>query len=540
MRIFLSCLGLLLAAGCIAGIVAIAITLDHTMNVPIVVPDAAPACPDCPVTPTPEPKPEPKPDKRKPWGPHGNRPVGTVSVEQMSMPYAPQAGGLTHDGPTHNGQEVQIDLPADLLKRNIASKGLGCCVFRSANYIGLYHNIPELIDLPEKMKAAGVPGGGWPEKYDEIMKRFAPDYRYLQVTNGDWEIVKKALKMGRCVEITFQPAHMVNIVKLENGVGCFRDNNLTGPSELIWGSEEAIKQKSGGKSFWAVIPLHGRPPAPPRSGKQSMGGTVRRVHSSLVAERLPGRYSWDEVVDDEQWLLYHDGRQVGAFVPEWDCYRERLGPGQWGKTWRRPPVPIPEEAMAKLEAMPAGVQMQNLGQRECYSLCGQEITRAQAEAALEDDSAKLSFTAIGSKAETARVRADLDRPEMAAFKSHVIFQEYEPTNWAVSPERFGFDVSGHPTVYLEDAQGNVLWHTNQYDGMPTMEGLRKKDPNYKPANDPGMPNSPVPLDTDWGPLTLLACLGGVGMFLTSLLGGALAIVHHLIESLTTAPAAAEE
>lgn len=526
MKTALSCLGLLFAlflfgscgVGCallvcfafsaIGADAAIQPRIAPAVQPAIPIPDVQPVCPgpDCP-----------EPDhKRRPWGPRTELAVGQASFGR---------GALVHDGPTHGGQDVQVDLPADILKRNIASKGLGCCVFRSTHYQGLNQNVPEVIDLPEKMVEAGIEGGGWPAKFDKVMQRFAPNVKYIQVEGGDWSIVKLALKTGRMPNITYNPGHMVNLVKLENGVGTFRDNNKTGPAELEWGTEEAVKQKAGGAKFWAVILLNGRHPAPPRSS----ASRTDRLRCSLEAPRAPGCYEWRMWPDErDQFALWRDGRQAGVYTSAEDYYREFEAPDHWSKRYRRPPVPLPPAAIERLEAMPAGVYAEAINTAPRYTYCGREISREQAAVALEDDSAKLSLSVIGEPAETARVKADLDAPEFAALKSHVVFQAYARDNWAVSPQRYGFDTTGHPTVYLETPAGEVLWHTNTYEGRATLETLRKKDPQYQPSNDPGI-RPPNALSGD-APLfvavavLLLVCFGI--WLLMSLVGASLGLAAH--------------
>src|SRR5262249_21927697 len=50
---------------------------------------------------------------------------------------------------TPDGQEIQIDLPPTLQQKNIASRGLGCCVFRSIDHAARWQDIPALQHMPE-------------------------------------------------------------------------------------------------------------------------------------------------------------------------------------------------------------------------------------------------------------------------------------------------------------------------------------------------------------------------------------------------------
>lgn len=458
-------------------------------------PVVQPTPPSVVPTPQPEPKqpscPGPNCPPRRPWGPRCVSPVGGERV----------FGQLTRGGSVHQGIEVQVDLPADQLKRNIASKGLGCCVFRSGEFQARNQNVLELYDLPEKMVKDGIAGGGWPEKWDEIARRYAPNLRYLQVQNGDWELVKLATKTGRMPMITRGQAHMVNIVHLANGYGCLRDNNFVGPNELFWGTEEEIKRECGGTRFWAVIFLNPRPPAPPRNRSLRSDTESDVVTRRLTAPRLPGRYEWRGWPDAvDQWALWRDGKQEGVYTADGDYYREHLGPGRWGQTFRRPPVELPLDAFRQLAAMPPGVVRGQIEDVERYVLCGQEVSREDAYAALVDDSTMPSLTIIGTKEQRAQAEADLQRPEFAQLRSHVLLQCYDPDNWAVSQERYGFE-PGAPAIYFQAADGTVLWHEVSYRPGQTWEAVRKKDPGYTPSSDPG-PHAPmlpgggdVPADT---------------------------------------------
>src|SRR5579871_1529598 len=154
-----------------------------------------PAPPPAPSPPaTPRPKPEPKKPK-KPWGP-GPCPA-ECGQEAGGQPV--EGGRVSPDGAV----ELVCDLPASQRKKNIASKGLGCCVFRSIDYAAHWQQVPELYDLPEKMRDAGIAGGGYPEKVTRILQQLAPDVSYLQDTSGDPDILEAILKSGRLPCVTY-------------------------------------------------------------------------------------------------------------------------------------------------------------------------------------------------------------------------------------------------------------------------------------------------------------------------------------------------
>src|SRR5262249_16649813 len=82
-----------------------------------------------------------------------------------------EGGGLSPDGKF----EVQVDLPADQRQKNIASKGLGCCVFRSLDHASRWQNVAALVSFPEWMVQHGIEGGGFPSKVDKLIPQIAKD-----------------------------------------------------------------------------------------------------------------------------------------------------------------------------------------------------------------------------------------------------------------------------------------------------------------------------------------------------------------------------
>jgi hypothetical protein len=446
-----------------------------------------------PVAPAPEPKPipAPKPKPRKPWGPNCSAAVSR--------------GSAVRDGSVHNGEQVQADLPADQLVRNTGgSDGAGLCVFTSIMFAARLQNVPQLKNFQAWMKKH--PGGGWPQKVDSMIAAYCkeqglPIPDYIQVENGDWNLVKLALRTGRMPAITYGSAHMVNIVKLENGVGAFRDNNFVGEKEIAWMSEDAAKQTSGGSHFWSVILLAPRPPMPPKNAA-----------ATCSAPYVSGSYEWRRFPDCLQWSLWRDGEQVGNYDADEDRYGVHHD-GMWGPFYRRPPVTLPDEAYVHIADRVPGGAWFSLETAPRYSRNGIVVSREEAFAALklEDDSKKPSLTVIGSQEQQDAVRAAFVASDLA---SRFIFQSYSPDEWAVSTERFGFAHDGQPTIYLQKPDGGVLLHLRGFDGN-TLAQLRLKDPNYNPANDPGVKPEPsiASLTPDFMPLVF----AGVAVVITLLL-----------------------
>lgn len=204
--------------------------------------------------------------------------VGLVVAASAAIAATHVGGKVTPDGKT----EIQIDLPEQLHKANISVNRSGCCVFRSADHASHWAGEPAFHGFPEWMKAKGITGGGWPEKFDKLAKQIAADRglpvpEYLQVEGDDLEILKAALKSGRMVSVTYNYsptpgryrgniAHMVNIVHGDDEWFCVLDNNFIGERNYQWMDPATFRRVyTGGRSGWAIILLKHGPPPPPRN-----------------------------------------------------------------------------------------------------------------------------------------------------------------------------------------------------------------------------------------------------------------------------------
>lgn len=210
-----------------------------------------PAQPAPPATPAPAlPKPKPKaPDQPCPRWPHR-------AAEQAPAPVSrrPQLGGIdSPDGAVH-----VLPLPSDLhWPKNIASKGLGCCTFRSLDYAARWQNVPELVDLPERMRQDGIPGGGFPQKLDQIIHQYAPNCPYWNDTSKSVELIQAAILSQRiaCVDYSGHDphygggiAHCVCVVgvDLANDWVAIFDNNYPSLSEIVWMGVSEFQQRWNG------------------------------------------------------------------------------------------------------------------------------------------------------------------------------------------------------------------------------------------------------------------------------------------------------
>jgi hypothetical protein len=156
-------------------------------------------------------------------------------------------------------------------------------VFTSISHSARWQNVPLLEDFQGWMKKH--PGGGYPEKVDEMITQIAreknlPRPDYIQVEGEDIEILKAACKSGRMpgVTYTYSPtgryngqhiAHMVSLVHADDKHIAILDNNYPGDACYEWMAPEEFKKVwcGNGKNGWAVILLSPGPPLPPHNPK---------------------------------------------------------------------------------------------------------------------------------------------------------------------------------------------------------------------------------------------------------------------------------
>jgi hypothetical protein len=343
-----------------------------------------------------------------------------------------QVGGRTSpDG----AEQIQIDLPGKEQLKNVGGRdGAGLCVFTSLEHSGRWQNVEQLTGFQNKMKKEE--GGGWPEKVDKMVQKYAAGITYLQYQGDDPSLLKLALKTGRMPAVTYgysprysgsgRIAHMVNLVHLTPRWAAVLDNNFPGETNYEWMSpaEFTRRWKLGGGG-WAVFLLSPPPPPPPAN-------------------------------------------KVFYQAPE-------------------PTEQDPEEApISPL----FGVDTSRLGQNGCY-LNGRKISSLDALRALEggeltDDSHKLRITIISQDtAAASKVKSDLEGSPWAPV---LLVQTYPPTHWAVSD--VGFNTEGTPRIIVQgppnaDGSASVLHSQADYsDGLDGLIGaLRRKAPNYDPQKD---------------------------------------------------------
>lgn len=389
-------------------------------------PPPPPECPDCRPLP---PNPPPPPDLPKgPWGPK------MVTV---------------------GDPEPQIDLlavPASLRPRNVGgTDGAGLCVFTSIQYSAHWQGERRLYRFQEQMRAEK--GGGWPDKVDAMIKKYAPGVKYIQYRGKDPAILELALRTGRAPAVTWQGNHMLSLVHLDAERAAVVDNNA--PGTVQWLSRTAFLGKwTQGSSGWAVVLLAPSPPPPPRNAGAP----------SPVAPR--SRQQHNEC-----------GCPPGCSCPPDLCACRTVSIPLGGVVWSE----------------------KSIGWFDGYRVNGVACDRAGAEAELTDDTRKPHLTVIGDAEQRKTALAGL-----VSLAERCRVQDYAPDEWAV---QCGFERGGTgPQIYLQAPSGVVLLRSPT--PVPISEALRKSDPNYRPEKDPT--GAPATSGKDYGGIKHEHwwCLGG--------------------------------
>ena len=180
-------------------------------------------------------------------------------------------GPVGPDGKT----EVEAPLPANLKEKNVGgTDGAGLCVFDSITYCAVYQNERLLIELFHHMQHE--PGGGYPEKVDQMIAKYGKGTQYIQDTTGDYELLKLAIRTGRPCGVTYDGhdphygnqtiAHMVQLVYADDRFACISDNNFPADDQYVWMTAQEFQTRwKGNGGGWSVILLHPAPPPVPHN-----------------------------------------------------------------------------------------------------------------------------------------------------------------------------------------------------------------------------------------------------------------------------------
>ncbi len=192
-----------------------------------------------------------------------------LAVVPVQRPGRPVEGSKTSPDGT---EEVTCDLPASEKFRNQGGRdGAGLCVFASITWSARYQNERKLFDLFEKMRQE--PGGGYPEKVDQMIAKYGNGATYVQYEGNDSTILRAALATGRLPCVTYDGhdphyagtiAHMVNLTHLSSKWACISDNNFPRDDQHVWLTpDEFLQRWRGGGMGWAVVLIAPPPPPPP-------------------------------------------------------------------------------------------------------------------------------------------------------------------------------------------------------------------------------------------------------------------------------------
>jgi hypothetical protein len=354
--------------------------------------------------------------------------------------------------------------------RGEPGKGLGLCVFTSVELAARWQGVQELLGFQEWMTQR--PGGGYPEKLDRMILAFCTERKqarpcYVQHIGGDEAFLALALKTDRMPCVTYAGRdgfykdaagrdtwidHMVNLAHLDDRTAAIIDNNR--PGVWVWMSRQdfLLRWRARGNG-WAVVLLDPPPPPhlpssrPPAEPLTTASPPVQRpLGSPGCRDSLtPGSCSresgqWVPAVGGGEWGYWQQGRCVARCFADGRCEAvdER---GFATGVPIDPPAPLPPGVAAspppRIDPYPNfGIDRTRLEETVSYSICGVEVTREEAHAALTggalvDDSDRWHLTAVGDEAFLGRVRADVAAlPSDGRARLHV--QTYSPQNWAVA------------------------------------------------------------------------------------------------------------
>lgn len=177
-----------------------------------------------------------------------------------------------------DGVPIMCDYPSDKMTENVGgADGVGLCVFDAASWAMEWHGIRDGKEFFVWMQHK--PGGGWPEKFDEMMKEYWREKGvdcpgYVQMSGSDTSFVVKALSQGKIVCATYNHSptgrynggrisHMVCIMHHDGQRVAIGDNNYCGADKYEWLTaaewEKCFLDQNG--RGWAIA--FDAPPPPP-------------------------------------------------------------------------------------------------------------------------------------------------------------------------------------------------------------------------------------------------------------------------------------
>jgi hypothetical protein len=425
---------------------------------------------------------------------------------------APATVAFTPGGPVSPaGAPATVDLPASQHMKNVGgSDGAGLCVFTSVEHSARWQAVRELDGFQAWMRRR--PGGGWPEKLDQMLERFCAEKRvelppYIQHNGGDESFLRLALKTDRFPCVTYagrddfyrsRIAHMVNLAHLDDSVAAIVDNNR--PGVWLWMTRDEFlyrwRDMQGG---WAVVFLDAPPPPHPEAKAQAFdalpcdGGCICGDKCKCKPGECPAKCPVQRQAFGQCQGGSCEPQPAGRPVYETEHYVWRPnaeGVWQWHENY--------------------GVDLSKLAGSPKYSFRGVPIDERQVQSLfgaprggpLADDSDRWHLTCVGDDGFRAKVLADVAKLP-ADVKAKLLVKDYGVGEWPVahyklplgvslrkpSAARVSADVGAVAAAAYNSAELEKLLQTRG-GPMPAVEPMPKPD---EPAQPQPAPPAPAPL-----------------------------------------------
>lgn len=169
----------------------------------------------------------------------------------------PELGGVVSpDGTVRSVIWAEsIDWP-----KNIASRGLGCCGFRSLDYCARMQGVEEFVDWPEHLRSDGIAGGAYPQKVEQLIHKYGPQVQYWQDTSKSHALLEACAKSQRGCAVDYNGhdphyagriAHCVTLVAFssEKDWVAILDNNYPELDQIVWMSVAEFDKRWGGWAY---------------------------------------------------------------------------------------------------------------------------------------------------------------------------------------------------------------------------------------------------------------------------------------------------
>jgi hypothetical protein len=199
----------------------------------------------------------------------------------LTFPATGQRGSSFVNGRANSGEELACDLPAHQQFKNIGSKldGAGMCVFTSFEMACRWHGLEPMRGFRDWC-AAKYPGGGYPQKLDQLVNAYcqAKNVRppqFIQYEGNDpGPLLEACDRSGRmaCITYGYSPrygsgtiAHMTCCPKFGGEYAVCLDNNFIGADKYEWMTKNELVKRvkwPNGRARVVVLLAPSPPPVP--------------------------------------------------------------------------------------------------------------------------------------------------------------------------------------------------------------------------------------------------------------------------------------